>query len=49
MKIRYFPDTDTLYIEQADRVSSSSEPVSDGQRRSPSLLEEKWSRLAAWR
>ena len=27
MKIRYFPDTDTLYIELADRVSSSSEPA----------------------
>jgi hypothetical protein len=29
MKIRYFPDTDTLYIELADRVSRSSEAVSD--------------------
>ncbi|WP_315858399.1 MULTISPECIES: DUF2283 domain-containing protein [unclassified Cyanobium] len=29
MKIRYFPDTDTLYIELADRVSSSSEALSD--------------------
>ena len=29
MKIRYFPDTDTLYIELADRVSSNSESVSD--------------------
>ena len=29
MKIRYFPDTDTLYIELADRVSCSSEAVSD--------------------
>ncbi|MEY4802512.1 MAG: hypothetical protein RLZZ274_1243 [Cyanobacteriota bacterium] len=29
MKIRYFPDTDTLHIELADRVSSSSEAVSD--------------------
>jgi uncharacterized protein YuzE len=29
MKIRYFPDTDTLYIELADRVSSSSEAVSE--------------------
>jgi uncharacterized protein YuzE len=29
MKIRHFPDTDTLYIELADRVSSSSEAVSD--------------------
>ena len=29
MKIRYFPDTDTLYIELVDRVSSSSEAVSD--------------------
>jgi uncharacterized protein YuzE len=29
MKIRSFPDTDTLFIELADRVSSSSELVSD--------------------
>jgi len=29
MKICYFPDTDTLYIELADRVSCSSEAVSD--------------------
>ncbi len=29
MKIRYFPDTDTLHIELADRVSSSSEAMSD--------------------
>jgi uncharacterized protein YuzE len=29
MKIRYFPDTDTLYIELADRASNSSEAVSD--------------------
>jgi len=29
MKIRYFPDTDTLYIELADRASCSSEAVSD--------------------
>jgi uncharacterized protein YuzE len=29
MKICYFPDTDTLTIELADRVSSSSEAVSD--------------------
>jgi uncharacterized protein YuzE len=29
MKIRYFPDTNTLYIELADRLSSSSEAVSD--------------------
>jgi uncharacterized protein YuzE len=29
MKIRYFPDTDTLTIELADRVSSSAEAVSD--------------------
>jgi uncharacterized protein YuzE len=29
MKIRYFPDTDTLYIELSDRLSSSSEAVSD--------------------
>ena len=29
MKIRYFPETDTFYIELADRASSSSEAVSD--------------------
>ncbi len=29
MKIWSFPDIDTLYIELADRVSSSSEAVSD--------------------
>jgi len=29
MKIRYFPETDTLYITLADRVSSSSEAISD--------------------
>lgn len=29
MKIRYFLDTDTHYIELADRVSSSSEAVRD--------------------
>ena len=29
IKIRYFPETDTLYIELADRVSSSSEAVRD--------------------
>ncbi|MFM1798725.1 MAG: hypothetical protein RLZZ117_1003 [Cyanobacteriota bacterium] len=29
MKIRYFPYTDSLYIELADRASSSSEAVSD--------------------
>jgi uncharacterized protein YuzE len=29
MKIRYFPDTATLTIELADRVSSTSEAVSD--------------------
>lgn len=29
MKIRYFPDTYTLYIKLADRVTSSSEVVSD--------------------
>ncbi len=29
MKIRYFPNTDTLYIELVDRVSSSPEAVSD--------------------
>jgi len=29
MKIRYFPDTDTLYIALAERDSSSSEAISD--------------------
>jgi len=29
MNIRTFPDTDTLTIELADRLSSSSEAVSD--------------------
>ena len=29
MKIRYFQDTDTLHIALADRVSSSSEAISD--------------------
>lgn len=29
MQIPYFPDTDTPTIELADRVSSSSEAVSD--------------------
>ena len=29
MKIRYFPDTDTLYISLAKRDSSSSEAISD--------------------
>jgi uncharacterized protein YuzE len=29
MKICYFRDTDTLYIELADRASCSSEAVSD--------------------
>jgi uncharacterized protein YuzE len=29
MKIRYFPTTDTLSITLADRVSSSSEAISD--------------------
>ena len=29
MKNRYFPEPDTLTIELADRVSSSSEAVSD--------------------
>jgi uncharacterized protein YuzE len=29
MKISYFPNTDTLYIELADRVSSTSEAASD--------------------
>jgi len=29
MKIRYFSDTDTLYIALAERDSSSSEAISD--------------------
>ena len=29
MKIRYFPDTDTLYIALAERNRSSSEAISD--------------------
>lgn len=29
MKIRYFPDTDTLYIALAERENSSSEAISD--------------------
>jgi uncharacterized protein YuzE len=29
MKIRYFPDTDTLYIALAERDSSSSEAIND--------------------
>lgn len=29
MKIRYFPDTDTLYIALAERASTSSEAISD--------------------
>ena len=29
MRIRYFPDTDTLHIALADRTSTSSEAVSD--------------------
>ncbi|MCS5706687.1 DUF2283 domain-containing protein [Synechococcus sp. FGCU-3] len=29
MKIRYFPDTDTLYIALADRVSSTSQAITD--------------------
>ena len=29
MKIRYFPDTDTLYIALAERESTSSEAISD--------------------
>ena len=29
MKIRYFPDTDTLYIALAERDSSSSQAISD--------------------
>ena len=29
MRIRYFPDTDTLHIALADRTSTSSEAISD--------------------
>lgn len=29
MKIRYFPNTDTLFNELADRLSSNSEAVGD--------------------
>ena len=29
MKIRYFPDTDTLYIALADRLSSRSEAITE--------------------
>ncbi|MFO7630364.1 MAG: DUF2283 domain-containing protein [Prochlorococcaceae cyanobacterium] len=29
MKIHYFPDTDTLYIALADRLSSSSEAMGE--------------------
>lgn len=29
MRIRHFPDTDTLHIALADRTSTSSEAVSD--------------------
>ena len=29
MKIRYFPDTDTLHIALADRISSCSEAISE--------------------
>ena len=29
MRIHHFPETDTLYIELADRVSASSEAVTD--------------------
>jgi uncharacterized protein YuzE len=29
MRIRYFPDTDTLHIALADRTSTSSEAVSE--------------------
>lgn len=29
MKIRYFPDTDTLYIALADRASSASQAITD--------------------
>ena len=29
MKIQYFPDTDTLYIDLADRPSTESEVISE--------------------
>lgn len=29
MKIRYFPDTDTLHIALADRMSTSSEAINE--------------------
>ena len=29
MKIEYFPDTDTLYIDLADRPSATSEVIND--------------------
>ena len=29
MKIQYFPDTDTLYIDLADRPSAESEVISE--------------------
>ncbi len=29
MKIQYFPDTDTLYIDLADRTSTESEVISE--------------------
>lgn len=30
MKLNYFPETDTLYIELADRPSAGSDEVADG-------------------
>ncbi len=30
MKVRYFPDTDTLYIEISEAPSEESEEVTDG-------------------
>jgi uncharacterized protein YuzE len=30
MNIRYFPDTDTLYIDLAERPSTESQEVSEG-------------------
>jgi uncharacterized protein YuzE len=29
MKIKYYPDTDTLYIDLADRASTESQEVAD--------------------
>jgi len=30
MKIEYFPETDNLYIDLADRVGTDSQEISDG-------------------